>query len=115
MSLAIDSSLLLSSVETFSTPFDYFLSPQALEPNLSTAVLSWLETAAPWELVETDFYEQYEFSVWDVEVPPSLLVLREPGFLNELRTTIGDLFKVELGNDVDIAAHRLTPGQRIRL
>jgi len=115
MSPAVDIPLLFSSVESFSTPFDYFISPQALEPDLSAAVLSWLETDAPWKLVETDFYEQYEFSVSDIDVPPSLLVLREPSFLNELRTTVGDLFEVELGNDVDIAAHRLIPGQRIRL
>lgn len=115
MSRAVDTPLFLSSVETFSTPFDYFVSPQALEPNLSAAVLSWLETAAPWKLVETDFYEQYEFSLWDIEIPPSLLVLREPNFLNELRTTVGNLFQVDLANNVDIAAHRLIPGQRIRL
>ncbi len=60
----------LSSVERFSQPFDYFLSPQALRDELSTGLLAWLETEAPWKLVETDFYEQYEFSFWDVEVPP---------------------------------------------
>jgi len=107
--------LSLSSVERFSKPFDYFLSPQALRDDLSTTLLAWLETEAPWKLVKTDFYEQYEFSFWDVEVPPQLLVFREPGFLNELKTKVENLFKVELGNDVDVAAHKLIPGQRIRL
>jgi Rps23 Pro-64 3,4-dihydroxylase Tpa1-like proline 4-hydroxylase len=105
----------LSSVERFSKPFDYFLSPQALREDVSTTLHAWLETEAPWKLVETDFYEQYEFSFWDVDVPPQLLVLREPDFLNELKTKIENLFKVELGNDIDVAAHRLIPGQRIRL
>lgn len=110
------SSLLnLSSVERFSKPFEYFLSPQALRDDLSTTLLSWLETEAPWKLVETDFYEQYEFSFWDVEVPPELLVLRQPDFLNELKAKVENLFNVELGNDIDVAAHRLIPGQRIRL
>lgn len=115
MRVALDSLLGLSSVETFSTPFDFFVSPEALRDDLSTRVLDWFETEAPWKLVETDFYEQYEFSLWDVEVPPSLFVLREPSFLNELKRTVGDLFEVELSNDIDVAAHKLIPGQRIRL
>jgi Rps23 Pro-64 3,4-dihydroxylase Tpa1-like proline 4-hydroxylase len=105
----------LSFVESFSKPFDYFASPQALRGHLSTRLLNWLETDAPWKLVETDFYEQYEFSFWDVEVPDSLLVFREPAFLSTLRTKVQDLFKVELGNDIDVTAHKLIPGQRIRI
>jgi len=105
----------LSSVESFSKPFDYFASPQALTGDLSTRLLNWLETDAPWRLVETDFYEQYEFSFWDVDVPAPLLAFREPAFLSALRTKVEDLFKVELGNDIDVAAHKLILGQRIRI
>ena len=115
MRLDCQSLLGLSSVESFSKPFDYFVSPQALGDNLSTRLLSWLETGAPWKLVETDFYEQYEFSFWDVDVPPGLLVFREPDFLSALKTKVEDLFKVELGNDIDVAAHKLIAGQRIRI
>lgn len=115
MSLDSQSLLNLSSVESFSKPFDYFVSPQALGDDFSTTLLSWLEKEAPWKLVQTDFYEQYEFSFWDVDAPPQLLVLREPDFLSQLKTKVEDLFKVELGNDVDVAAHKLIPGQRIRI
>jgi Rps23 Pro-64 3,4-dihydroxylase Tpa1-like proline 4-hydroxylase len=66
-------------------------------------------------LVETDFYEQFEFSLWDVEVPAPLLIFREPSFLNELKAKLKNLLGVEFGNDVDIAAHKLIAGQRIRL
>ncbi|MEK6334275.1 MAG: cyclophane-containing peptide 2OG-Fe(II) oxygenase YhhC [Acidobacteriota bacterium] len=107
--------LSLSSVERFTQPFDYFLSSQALRADLSTTLLAWLETEAPWKLVETDFYEQYEFSFWDVDVPAPLLVFREPDFLNELKTKVESLFKTELGSDIDVAAHKLVPGQRIRI
>ena len=107
MSVALDSSLGLSSVETFSTPFEFFVSPEALRDDLSARVLEWFETEAPWKLVETDFYEQYEFSLWDVDVPSQLLVLLEPGFLNELKRKVGDLFAVEFSNDIDVAAHKL--------
>jgi len=105
----------LSSVESFSKPFNYFVAPRALKDDLSKTLLDWLETEAPWKLVETDFYEQYEFSFWDVEVPPSLLVFREPDFLNELKTKVENLFTIELANDIDVAAHKLIPGQRIRI
>ena len=115
MNVAVDSLLSLSSVERFSTPFDYFVSPHALKGDLSTRVLDWFETEAPWTLVETDFYEQYEFSLWDVELPPPLLVLREPRLLDQLKSKVGDQFKAELGNDIDVAAHKLVPGQRIRI
>lgn len=104
-----------ASVESFSKPFDYFASPQALRYDLSIRLLDWLETEAPWKLVETDFYEQYEFSLWDINVPAPLLVFREPAFLSALKTKVEDLFKVELGNDIDVAAHKLIPGQRIRI
>jgi Rps23 Pro-64 3,4-dihydroxylase Tpa1-like proline 4-hydroxylase len=105
----------LSSVESFSKPFDYFISLQALKDDFSASLLAWLETKAPWKLVETDFYEQYEFSLWDVELPSSLLILREPGFLSHLKTKLETLFEEEFGNDVDVAAHKLITGQRIRL
>ena len=115
MRVDLQSALNLSSVERFSRPFDYFLSPQALRDDLSRTMLTWLETDAPWKLVETDFYEQYEFSLWDVEVPRELLVLREPDFLNELKTKVENLFDAVILNDIDVAAHKLIPGQRIRL
>src|SRR5258708_18398441 len=105
----------LSSVESFSKPFEYFVSPRALGDDVSSTLLSWLETGAPWKLVETDFYEQYEFSFWDVDVPRPLIAFREPDFLNELKAKVEDLFNVELGNDIDVAGHKLIPGQRIRL
>jgi Rps23 Pro-64 3,4-dihydroxylase Tpa1-like proline 4-hydroxylase len=105
----------LSSIESFSKPFYYFVSPQAFGIDLSATLLSWLETEAPWRLVETDFYEQYEFSFWDVDVPHGLLVFREPYFLSALKTKVEDLFKVGLSKDIDVAAHKLVRGQGIRI
>ena len=115
MRVALDSPLGLSSVETFSTPFEFFVSPEVFRDDFSTKVRDWLETKAPWRLVETDFYEQYEFSLWDVDVPSQLRVLLEPSFLTELKRKVGDLFEAELSNDIDVAAHKLIPGQRIRI
>ena len=104
-----------SPLEVRSEPFRYFVSTKALSNSDSRMVLSWFETDAPWELVETDFYEQYEFSFWDVQMPPRLAFLRERPFLDKLKIKVESLFDTALGNQIDATAHRLVPGQRIRL
>lgn len=110
-----DSLIRLSRVETFSEPFDYFISSEALRPEVAITILDWLETNSFWKLVESDFYEQYEFSFWNVGLPPHLTFLTEETFVTHLRNRIGDLFGTQLGSRVDIAAHKLVSGQRIRL
>lgn len=115
MRIAPKSPFRLSSVETFSNPFEFFCSPKALKIDLSRKVLEWLEAEAPWKLIETDFYEQYEFSLWDVDVPFQLRALLEPDFLDGLRRKLGDFFNAQFSDEIDVAAHKLIPGQRIRI
>src|SRR5262245_47061987 len=97
--------LRLSNVEVFSCPFNYLVSPQAFAPEASRAVLAWLESAAPWELVEADFYEQFECSLWEAQLPASLSFLRASAFLTAIKQRITALFKVALNHRVDITAH----------
>jgi Rps23 Pro-64 3,4-dihydroxylase Tpa1-like proline 4-hydroxylase len=104
-----------SPLEVRSEPFRYFVSTKALSDSVSLMVLDWFELDAPWKLVETDFYEQYEFSCWDIQMPSSLAFLREQSFLDGLRTRVESLFETALSDRIDIAAHKLIPGQRIRL
>ena len=105
----------LSSVQTFFDPFPYVLSLESLEWDASYQVLAWFESGAPWRLVETDFYEQFEFSLLDAQLPPELIFLQTPDFLTTVRSRVADLFGTVLGERVDVTAHRLVPGQRIRL
>ena len=107
--------LRLSAVNVFSDPFPYLISPEALNPDVSDTVLEWLETHESWTLVETDFYEQFEFSLWEVEVPAALSFLRAPGFLTAIKTKLEKLLEITLGDRLGITAHKLIPGQRIRL
>lgn len=111
----MDTLLRLSEVEMFSEPFHYAVSPEALDPDVCRTVLTWFETEAPWRLVEADFYEQFEFSLWDIQMPEKLSFLRERPFLRAITTKIASLFQVALSERVDITAHQLVPGQRIRL
>jgi Rps23 Pro-64 3,4-dihydroxylase Tpa1-like proline 4-hydroxylase len=104
-----------SSIEFFSTPFPYFTSPVALTEEAASSVLMWLESCTAWRLTETEFYEQHEFSFWDVEVPTQLSFLKEPSFLDMLRAEMEQLFKIRLQQRLDATAHRLIPGQRIRI
>lgn len=107
--------LRLSSVETFSEPFPYVVSPQGLDLAVSRRILAWFESDAPWRLVKTDFYEQFEFSLLDVRLPRELTFLRTPDFLTLMKSRVAKLFRAVLGDRVEITAHRLVSGQRIRL
>lgn len=107
--------LRLTAAEVFSTPFPYFVSSEALQPHISQMVLAWLETDVPWQLVKTEFYEQFEFSLWDVRLPCSLNFLRSPFFLTSIRKHLEKAFEADLKEHPDITAHKLIPGQRIRL
>lgn len=104
-----------SPFAVFSEPFPYAVSPRAFKDEISLDVLGWLETEAPWKLVETDFYEQFEFSFDDARTPERLMFLRDEEFLDALRTEVQRLMGVSLGGRVDATAHRLVPGQRIRI
>ena len=107
--------LRLSTVNVFSEPFRYLISPEALNPDVSDTVLEWLEAFRPWKLVETDFYEQFEFCLWDIEIPNALSFLRGSCFLAEIKSKMEKLFEITLGDRLDITAHKLIPSQRIRL
>jgi Rps23 Pro-64 3,4-dihydroxylase Tpa1-like proline 4-hydroxylase len=104
-----------SSIEFFSAPFPYFFSPAALTEEASSSVLEWLENCTSWKLTETDFYEQHEFSFSDVELPAHLSFLMEPAFLGMLKVRMEELFEVHLQQRLDFTAHKLLPGQRIRI
>ena len=104
-----------SRFEVFSEPFPYAVSPSVFSTELSDDILEWLETKPPWKLVETDFYEQYEFDFTDADLPSGLKFLHGHIFRDTLRSEVQRMFGVKLKGDVDATAHKLVGGQRIRL
>ncbi|MDQ3747667.1 MAG: 2OG-Fe(II) oxygenase [Acidobacteriota bacterium] len=104
-----------ADIEFQNEPFDYFLLPKAFDDNQSLSVLKWLETDAPWNLVEADFYTQYEFSIDDVKLPEQIAFLYERYFLDYLVEQFEDLFSIKLKTKVDLTAHKLVNGHTIRL
>lgn len=104
-----------SPSRVFSEPFLYAISSRAFRPAVSFAILEWLELEAPWRLVETDFYEQFEFSFDTANTPEHLMFLADNSFLDFLRVEVQKMLRVRLSEKVDATAHRMVPGQRIRI
>lgn len=96
-------------------PFRYGLIAGCMEQSLADAMLEWLEEGAPWKLRVAEFYEQYEFSFDDAELPGTLAEAFSPRAMEELQRHMEDRFGVELSTRIDVTAHRLTHGQRIKI
>lgn len=96
-------------------PFPYFSLSEALTPAASLEVLRWLEEEAPWKLRIAEFYEQYEFSFFDVVLPTQIEQIFGSTPLNNLRKQIEQSFSVKLAEKIDITAHKLVGGQKIRV
>ena len=105
----------LKSPEVFIEPFPYLTAVEGLGEVNSSAFLEWLETEAPWNLVEKDFYEQYEFSLLDAPLPAHLKFLTEQPFLRDLRLKVEGVFGRRLSERIDCTAHKLVQGQTIRI
>lgn len=103
------------AIELANFPFRYFLAQRCLAQNLEQALLDWFESTAPWQLVETDFYEQFEFCMLGIPLPSTVSSLVSPSNLSLLRRTMESLFELPLCNRVLLLAHKLIPGQRIAI
>lgn len=98
-----------------SLPFRYFLIRNCLALDIQEELLKWFESEAPWRLVGTDFYDQYEFSLIDVALPRNIARLVSPDNLFELRRAVAKIFDTSFGDKVTLVAHKLLPGQRIAI
>ncbi len=96
-------------------PFPHLSVGIIISKQLEGDLLGWFETQAPWKISVQDFYEQYEFSFKDVEVPEKLRQLFSLESLNGLRETIGHFFNAPLSTQIDITAHKLNRTQKIRI
>ncbi len=105
----------LGTVEFRASPFRYFLARGCLAPDTEEKLLEWFETCAPWRLVKTDFYEQYEFSMLDVTLPENVSHLASPNNLTTLRREMARIFEVEFDHRMGLVAHKLAFGQRIAI
>lgn len=105
----------LSKAAVFSKPFPHFHVASAIAAPFGEQLLDWFEGGAPWKLKIASFYEQYEFSLLDLGLPMEFAALWDTGTLSYLRREVGRLFQTTLADSVDVTAHQLVPGQRIRI
>ena len=105
----------LSSARLETDPFPFSVVPEALRNDIEQATLLWFERAAPWNLTEESFYSQYEFDMCNVELPCDMAQLATDTTFAAMRELVSELFQRKLRPKVDVTAHRLTAGQRIRI
>ena len=101
--------------ELQAVPFEHILVDRCLDPHAEKALLDWFEQDAPWRLVETDFYEQYEFSLLHEALPPAVARLFDERAMAALRLQLSETFGVSLSPRLNAIAHKLTRGQRIAI
>ena len=101
-------------IEHEALPFEHFTGNGKL-PATDAELLDWLETEAPWKLMRAEFYEQYEFSLTHCPPVPVLRPLVCAEALTALRDRMSDCFGRSLSGRVDVTAHKLVPGQTIRI
>ena len=102
------------NVEFSCAPFEHLVASTVM-PFSFIESLTWLEGEAPWNLATTDFYEQYEFSLQDVAVPPFLQQLTCSNALATLRRQLLKVFRQSLSEFVDVTVHKLVCDQTIRI
>jgi Rps23 Pro-64 3,4-dihydroxylase Tpa1-like proline 4-hydroxylase len=97
-------------------PFPHFAIPAILAPGVADQVLAWFQDSAPWRLRVESFYEQYEFSLISEDNSELAHELAGETVVEAARQLIREHFAVhgELAL-VDVSAHKLTPGQTIRI
>ena len=82
---------------------------------MEQALLEWFECGAPWRLVETDFYEQYEFSMLDTVLPERVCPLASMDHIAAIRCRLAALFDVSFDDRVRLVAHKLLPRQKVAI
>lgn len=111
----LDSSLCqLADRFAVAAPYRHVYFPHVLLPSLAFAIRLELESL-PWQLAQTDFYQQYEMSLLDCQpgVGASLTTLRDFAMSDDFARILARITAHRSLRTVDIACHRSTTGQTI--
>ena len=105
--------LYFSSASFETTPFPHFCTDSILSPDIATDLFSWFESTNEWDLSQTEFYEQYEFSFFDIDFPNKLIFLKENEAILSISNYLQRIFDLNTLKIVGITAHKLIDGQKI--
>src|ERR1700733_3372275 len=95
------------------SPFPHFSATAVLNIETIARLYNWFLTTTEWHFVETDFYEQYEFSLLAANLPVDLKSLVSNNSLSEMVSFFKEKFNVKSLEVVDIVAHKLVNSQHI--
>ncbi len=118
MSSINDDSAILEIIDSGSEklPFNYYCVTKAFSPKFAEEILFWLENDAKWFLKETDFYEQWEFSLEDIKNNhPISEQLKSLYFKSIIKKKMENFFNTVFENDLKIAFHKMLKNQTIRI
>lgn len=96
-------------------PYKHFFSNYSIDESLKESIQNWLLNDAQWNLIEASFYTQYEFSLKDTELPHFLKFIISTEYLLDLKARMERIYTVNLLDNIDVIAHRLTKGHVIKI
>jgi hypothetical protein len=99
-------------LEVFDSPFAHAMFETCLSVVTGGAVLSWLETDAPWRLKQTEFYQQFEFDCRDSRSAVAAFLTSSLA-LALVRSQMVEIFDKDFEDEVSVVCHNLVPGHRI--
>lgn len=98
-----------------SDPFRYVRAENVLSTQVAGDLLSWLRKNNHWKKQNIDgFYETENINLREVSLPPALVWLTSNMTCDFLRSMLHSWFGLDFSRRVDISAHQLKPGYRIR-
>ncbi len=104
------------NVEVLDEPFRHFVAPEFMDEGAAENLLNWFEHDAIWvERIVEAFYESYDISLRHSDLPEPLRFLVDDSFLTKVRHQVGCAMSARLGTKTDVTAHRLIPGQHIKI
>ncbi len=103
----------LSSLKVEDQPFPHFCSASTLQNNIDRELYNWLVNTESWKLIETDFYEQHEFSLLSIQLPKYLECLVSSKTIEFIEAKFKIAFNVESLDLVGVVAHKLVNEQHI--
>ncbi|MFM9951816.1 MAG: cyclophane-containing peptide 2OG-Fe(II) oxygenase YhhC [Saprospiraceae bacterium] len=103
----------LSSSICTDHPFPHFSSALVFQNDVDSQLFDWFENTNSWSLTNAEFYDQYEFSFFNTEIPTHLQCIISAQTINTIQEKLKSVFDVKHFELVGVTAHKLVHDQRI--
>lgn len=94
-------------------PYQHVWIPRLFPAKTSNRILEWLEQDLPWQYTQTSFYQQFEFSLRDVDLPADLKFVAAAETMSEIGSWLQGAFNTPALESDDVVAHLLETGHGI--